>query len=60
MPGGLGPARSSQANADPPHCSQAGPSLHHNRGVMGLIYCRKPLKAQELWRACDNRHKACI
>lgn len=29
-------------------------------GVMGLIYCRKPLKAQELWRACDNRHKACI
>lgn len=35
------------------------PSLNHN-GAMGLIYYRKPLKEQELWRARDNRHKACF
>lgn len=40
--------------------SPAGPSLDHDHGVMGLIYDRKPLKAQELCRACDNRHKARI
>lgn len=40
--------------------SQAVPSLDHDHGVMGLIYDRKPLKAQELCRARDNRHKARI
>lgn len=60
--GALGPAHSNQANGGPPHRRAAGlvPSLDHDQGVMGLIYCRKPLKAQELWRASDNRHKARI
>lgn len=49
-------------NEGPPHrrAAELVPSLDHDHGVMGLIYCRKPLKAQELWRACDNRHKARI
>lgn len=49
VPGGLGPAAPLWPTlALRPHRSQADPSLDHNHGVMGLIYCRKPLKAQEL------------
>lgn len=63
VPGGLGPAGSCAADAGPPlraAAARAASSLAHDHGALGLIYCRKPLKAQELWRAWDNRHKARI
>lgn len=55
QPAPLGPALTLRLRR-----SRAVPSLDHDRGVMGLIYCRKPLKAQELCSARDNRHKAGI